>query len=151
MTPRFFSFDPRPTRIGLFLGACLLAILTAGALADYRGGGGLLAMARAGISAGLLLTFLVSLHRLRPRADWGVTLDHAGVKVARPFSGQPLELHWGQIDSVRRLGRKGGVLGLFLKEEGRVLVTRHLFPRKAVYEELIAALEDRLPPSRFDA
>lgn len=151
MTPRFFSFDPRPTRIALILGACLLAVLTAWALADYRGGGGLVAMARAGISAGLMLTFLVSVHRLRPRAQWGITLDSAGVRVARPFSGQPLELHWGQIDSVRRVGRKGSVLGLFLKEEGRVLVTRHLFARKSVYEELIAALEDRLPPSRFDA
>ncbi|RKH72871.1 hypothetical protein D7X96_04095 [Corallococcus interemptor] len=151
MTPRFFPFDPRPTRIALILGACLLAVLTAWALADYRGGGGLVAMARAGISAGLMLTFLVSVHRLRPRQEWGITLDAAGVRVARPFSGQPLELRWGQLDSVRRVGRKGSVLGLFLKEEGRVLVTRHLFARKAVYEELIAALEDRLPPSRFDA
>lgn len=151
MSPRFFSFDPRTTRIALFLGACVLAVLTAWALADARDAGGLQPIARAGLSAGLMLAFLVTFHRLRPREGWGVSLDSAGVKVSRPFSRKPLELHWGQIDSVRRLGRRGDVLGLFLKEEGRVLVTRHLFARKAVYEELIAALEDRLPPSRFDA
>ncbi|MCP3099147.1 hypothetical protein LZ198_09730 [Myxococcus sp. K15C18031901] len=150
-SPRFYAFDPRATRIGLFLGACVLAVLTAWALADARSGGGTLAMARAGVSLGLMLAFLLAFHRLRPRSGWGVTLDTRGVRVARPFSARELDLHWGQIDSVRRLGRRGDVLGLFLKEEGRVLVTRHLFARKAVFEELIAALEDRLPPSRFDA
>lgn len=150
-SPRFFAFDPRATRIALFLGACVLAVLTAWALANARDGGGVQDMARAGVSAGLMFAFLVALHRLRPRSGWGVTLDARGVRVARPFSSRELDLHWGQIDSVRRLGRRGDVLGLFLKEEGRVLVTRHLFARKAVFEELISALEDRLPPPRFDA
>ncbi|WP_338872066.1 hypothetical protein [Myxococcus stipitatus] len=150
-SPRFFAFDPRATRIALFLGACVLAVLTAWALANARDGGGVQDMARAGVSAGLMFAFLVALHRLRPRSGWGVTLDVRGVRVARPFSSRELDLHWGQIDSVRRLGRRGDVLGLFLKEEGRVLVTRHLFARKAVFEELISALEDRLPPPRFDA
>ncbi|WP_342377941.1 hypothetical protein NVS55_01360 [Myxococcus stipitatus] len=150
-SPRFFAFDPRATRIALFLGACVLAVLTAWALANARDGGGVQDMARAGVSAGLMFAFLVALHRLRPRSGWGVTLDARGVRVARPFSSRELDLHWGQIDSVRRLGRKGDVLGLFLKEEGRVLVTRHLFARKAVFDELLAALEDRLPPPRLDA
>ncbi|QSQ11707.1 hypothetical protein [Myxococcus landrumensis] len=150
-SPRFFAFDPRATRIALFLGACVLAVLTAWALANVRDGGGVQDMARAGVTAGLMFAFLVALHRLRPRSGWGVTLDARGVRVARPFSSRELDLHWGQIDSVRRLGRKGDVLGLFLKEEGRVLVTRHLFARKAVFEELISALEDRLPPPRLDA
>lgn len=150
-SPRFYAFDPRATRIGLFLGACVLAVLTAWALASARDGGGIQEMARAGVTAGLMLAFLVAIHRLRPRAGWGISLDTRGVRVARPFSSRELELHWGQIDSVRRLGKRGDVLGLFLKEEGRVLVTRHLFARKAVFEELISALEDRLPPSRFDA
>ncbi|AGC41619.1 hypothetical protein MYSTI_00260 [Myxococcus stipitatus DSM 14675] len=150
-SPRFFAFDPRATRIALFLGACVLAVLTAWALANARDGGGVQDMARAGVTAGLMFAFLVALHRLRPRSGWGVTLDARGVRVARPFSSRELDLHWGQIDSVRRLGRKGDVLGLFLKEEGRVLVTRHLFARKAVFEELLSALEDRLPPPRLDA
>jgi hypothetical protein len=150
-SPRFYAFDPRATRLGLFLGACALAVLTAWALADSRAGGGIQAMARAGVSAGLMLAFLFAFHRLRPREGWGVTLTPRGVTVARPFSKNALDLHWGQIDSVRRLGRRGNVLGLFLKEEGRVLVTRHLFARRAVFEELIAALEERLPPPRFDA
>lgn len=148
---RFYAFDPRVPRIALFLGACVLAVLTAWALANAQDGGGVQEMARAGVSAGLMLAFLVAFHRLRPRTGWGVTLDARGVRVARPFSASALDLHWGQIDSVRRLGRRGNVLGLFLKEEGRVLVTRHLFARKAVFEELISALEERLPPPRFDA
>ncbi|NVJ06590.1 hypothetical protein HUW63_15250 [Myxococcus sp. AM001] len=150
-SPRFFAFDPRATRISLFVGACVLAVLTAWALAEARDAGGVQAVARAGVSAGLMLTFLVSFHRLRPRTGWGVTVDARGVRVARPFSQKALDLHWGQIDHVRRIGRKGSVLALFLKEEGRVLVTRHLFARKAVFDELFAALEDRVPPPRFDA
>ncbi|MCP3136712.1 hypothetical protein [Pyxidicoccus xibeiensis] len=150
-SPRFFAFDPRATRLGLFLGACVLAVLSAWAVADFRDGGGTQSMARAGVSAGLMLAFLVAFHRLRPRSGWGVTLDARGVRVARPFSRNALDLHWGQIDSVRRLGRRGNVLALSLGEEGRVLVTRHLFARKAVFEELISALEDRLPPPRLDS
>ncbi|MBN1203988.1 MAG: hypothetical protein JXB05_03570 [Myxococcaceae bacterium] len=152
MDPRFFAFNPRPTRIALFLGACVLAVLTAWALAAARQATEPFAEARAGITAGLMLLFLYAFHRLRPRPDWGVTLGHMGVRVARPFSSaSPLEVTWAQLSSVRRLGRKGDVLGLFFQEQGRVLIPRHLFPRKAVFEELISALEERLPPPRHDA
>jgi hypothetical protein len=152
MEPRFFAFNPRPTRIALFLGACVLAVLTAWALAAARQGGEPFGEARAGLSAGLMFLFLFAFHRLRPRSEWGVTLGPLGLRVARPFSNaKPLELMWGQLASVRRLGRKGDVLGLFLQEQGRVLVTRHLFPRKAVFDELVSALEERVPPARYDA
>jgi hypothetical protein len=149
---RFFAFNPRPTRIALVLGACLLAVLTAWALAAARQAAEPFAEARAGISAGLMFLFLYAFHRLRPRPEWGVTLGPMGVRVARPFSNaKPMELTYAQLSGVRRLGRKGDVLGLFFHEQGRVLVTRHLFPRKAVFEELISALEERLPPPRHDA
>jgi hypothetical protein len=152
MDPRFFAFNPRPTRICLFLGACVLAVLTAWALASARQGAEPFAEARAGLSAGLMFVFLYAFHRLRPRPEWGVTLEPMGLRVARPFSNsKPLELTWGQIASVRRLGRKGDVLGLFFHEQGRVLVTRHLFPRKAVFDELVSALEERIPPVKYDA
>jgi len=152
MDPRFFAFNPRPTRIGLFLGACVLAVLTAWALASAQQGGEPYGEARAGLSAGLMFVFLYAFHRLRPRPEWGVTLGPMGLRVARPFSNsKPLELMWTQIASVRRLGRKGDVLALFLQEQGRVLVTRHLFPRKAVFDELVSALEERVPPVRYDA
>jgi hypothetical protein len=152
MDPRFFAFNPRSTRIALFLGACALAVLTAWAMAASRQGGEPFAEARAGISAGLMLLFLFAFHRLRPRPDWGITLGPLGVRVARPFSNaRPLELTWAQIGSVRRLGRRGDVLGLFFHEEGRVLVPRHLFPRRAVFEELVSALEERVPTPRYDA
>ncbi len=152
MDPRFFAFNPRPTRIALFLGACVLAVLTAWALASARQDAEPFGEARAGLCAGLMFVFLYAFHRLRPRPERGVTLGPMGLRVARPFSNsQPLELMWAQIASVRRLGRKGDVLGLFLQEQGRVLVTRHLFPRKAVFDELVSALEERVPPARYDA
>ncbi|HYI02966.1 hypothetical protein [Hyalangium sp.] len=152
MDSRFFAFNPRPTRVALFLGACVLAVLTAWAMAAARQAEEPFAEARAGISAGLMFLFLYAFHRLRPRPDWGITLGPRGVQVARPFSkAKPLELTWSQIATVRRLGRKGDVLGLFLQEKGRVLVPRHLFPRTAVFNELISALEERLPPPRHDA
>ena len=152
MEPRFYAFDPRPTRRALFVGACVLAILSAWALADARARGNApLAVARAGITGGLMLAFVFAWHRLRPRPGWGVTLSARGVALARPFTGSQLQLSWGQIDSVRRLGRKEDVLGLFLDEGGRVLVTRHLFPSRTAFSELAAALEERKPAPRFDA
>lgn len=152
MEPRFFAFDPRPTRRALFAGACVLAVLSAWALADARAAGHPpLALARVGLTAGLMLAFVFAWHRLRPRPGWGVTLSPRGVQVARPFSGTQLQLSWGQIDSVRRLGRKEDVLGLFLDEGGRVLVTRHLFASRSVFGELAAALEERKPAPRYDA
>lgn len=152
MDSRFFAFNPRPTRIALVLGACALAVLTAWALAAARQATEPFAEARAGVTAGLMLLFLYAFHRLRPRPDWGVTLSSLGVKVARPFSNaQPMELTWAQLSAVRRLGRKGDVLGLFFEEQGRLLVPRHLFARRAVFEELVSALEERLPPPRYDA
>jgi len=152
MDPRFFAFNPRPTRLGLFLGACVLAVLAAWALASSQQGAEPYGEARAGLCAGLMFVFLYVFHRLRPRPEWGVTLGPMGLRVARPFSNsKPLELRWGQLASVRRLGRKGDVLGLFLEEQGRVLVTRHLFPREAVFDELVSALEERVPPARYDA
>ncbi|PTL84744.1 hypothetical protein [Vitiosangium sp. GDMCC 1.1324] len=152
MEPRFFAFDPRPTRRALFVGACALAILSAWALADARAVGNTpLSVVRAGFTGGLMLAFVFAWHRLRPRPGWGVTLNARGVQVARPFTGSQLQLSWGQIDSVRRLGGKGDVLGLFLDEGGRVLVTRHLFPSRAAYGELASALEERKPAPRYDA
>ncbi|WNG21475.1 hypothetical protein [Cystobacter fuscus] len=152
MEPRFYAFDPRFSRRALFLGACVLAILSAWALADARSQGNPpLAVARAGVTGGLMLVFAFAWHRLRPRSGWGVTLSARGVEVARPFSTGRLQLSWGQIDSVRRIGRHGEVLGLFLDEGGRVLVTRHLFASKSTYGELASALEERKPAPRFDA
>jgi hypothetical protein len=152
MEPRFYAFDPRPTRRALFVGACVLAILSAWALADARSvGHAPLAVARAGITGGLMLAFVFAWHRLRPRPGWGITLSTRGVQVARPFTGSHLQLSWGQIDAVRRLGKKEDVLGLFLEEGGRVLVTRHLFPSRTVFGELASALEERKPAPRYDA
>jgi hypothetical protein len=151
MESRFFPYNPRSTRLGLFLGACVLVILTAWAVADAREDDSPLALARAGVTAGLLLLFVFAWHRLRPRPGWGVTLGARGVELARPFTGTHLRLSWGTIASVRRLGRREDTLGLFLEEGGRVLLTRHLFPSRHCFAELAASLEERKPPPGYDA
>jgi hypothetical protein len=107
MEPRFYAFDPRLTRRAFFVGACVLAILSAWSLAGARAAGNApLDVARAGFTGGLMLAFVFAWHRLRPRPGWGVTLSARGVQVSRPFTHGQLQLSWGQIDSVRRLGRK---------------------------------------------
>jgi len=120
---------------------------------DLCGGTGdlALAVARAGLTGGLMLAFVFAWHRLRPRPGWGVTLSPRGVLLARPLTGSQLHLAWGQIDAVRRLGHKGDTLGLFLDEGARVLVTRHLFPSRRAFGELASALEERKPAPRYDA
>jgi hypothetical protein len=80
-----------------------------------------------------------------------VTLTTRGVELARPFSHGQLQLSWGQIESVRRMGKQGDVLGMFLGERERVVVTRHLFASRAEYSELASALEARKPAPRYDA
>jgi hypothetical protein len=151
MEPRFFAFNPRSVRRALALGACLLAILSAWALAEARATRAVLSAARAGLTGGLLFTFAFSWHRLRPRPGWGITLSPRGVELSRPLTGSSYQLPWGRISSVRRLGRQGDMLGLFLEEGGQVIVTRHLFPSRTAFGELAAALEERKPPQRFDA
>ena len=152
MEPRFYAFNPLPIRRALFVGSCVLAILSAWALADARSlGNAPLAVARAGITGGLMCTFVFAWHRLRPRPGWGITLSTRGVELVRPFTGSRLQLSWGQIESVRRLGRREDVLYLFLDEGGRVLVTRHLFASRAAFGELASALEERKPAPRYDA
>lgn len=152
MEPRFFAFDPRPIRRAFFGGACVLAILSAWALADARSSGDApLVMARAGATGGLMLAFAYAWHRLRPRPGWGVTLTPRGVELERPFSGGRLQLSWGQIESVRRMGTQGDVLGMFLGDRERVVVTRHLFASREAYSELASALEARKPTPRYDA
>jgi hypothetical protein len=153
---RFFPYDPRRTRLALLLGALALAVLGAWALASARAGEGPAALLRAGACALGLTLFLLARHRLLPRPGWGVVLATRGVSVGRPLAGAPLVLAWGQIARVRRLGRRGGQLALWLQEEGAeeagsVRVSRLLFADAAHFEALAHALEERFPTPRFDA
>lgn len=152
MQTYFFPFDPRRARAYLFVGACLLAILCAWALADLRSGQGFMAEARVGMSLGLLLAFGVALFRLRPRPGWGITVASRGLSVARPFSLNRLDLHWGQVAQVERLGRdRQAVLSLRLHEEGRVVISRRLFANEAEFQALAQVLEERVTPVSYDA
>jgi hypothetical protein len=72
------------------------------------------------------------------------------VLVSRPRSGL-IEVPWSTVKEVRRLGEKRDTLALWLQEEQRVLVPAHLFAKRADFEALARAIEERMPPSRFDA
>ena len=72
------------------------------------------------------------------------------VLVSRPRTGL-IEVPWGSVKEVRRLGEKRDTLALWLVEEQRVLVPAHLFARRADFEALARAIEERMPPSRYDA
>lgn len=153
---RFFAYDPRRARLLLLLGALALAVLGAWALARARAGEEPAAQVRAGLCARGLTLFLVARHRLGPRAGWGVVLTARGVSVARPLGGAPRVLAWGQIARVRRLGRRGAQLALWLRDEGAegagsVRVSRLLFADAAHFEALAHALEQRVPTPRYDA
>lgn len=137
----FFPYHPKRARWALVAAAAVAVGLTAWALAGATQGEGPLAYARAGISAGLLLTALVLHHRLRPRAGWGVRLAPDGLSVSRPFDGV-VEIPW---DEVTALGEEGRALAVRLRDGGRVLVPRFLFEGPAEVDALARALKERSP------
>lgn len=154
MTPAtrrdFFAYHPRTWRVLLSLGAAGSLVLTAWAMASAVRSGASLEYARAGISAGLVLAMLTVHHRLRPRPDWGVRVTPLTITVSRPTSGV-IEVPWSAVTDVRRAGDKRDTVVLFVGEEKRVLVSQHLFPSKAEFEALAAAIDELRPTPPHDA
>ena len=149
--PTFFAFNPRQPRFGFAVGALLCAVTTAWAAAASVRSGEVSALARTGVSAGLLLAFVYALVRLRPRDGWGVSLSEEDLTVARPLSGAPIRVPWSQIASVRRTGKRDETLVVFLQGESRVLIARHLFATGPAFEALVAAVTTKVPPPMLDA
>lgn len=140
--PLFFAYDPRALRAGLFLGAVACAALGAWALANALAQGAIQEWARFGVAASLLGAFGYVSWRVRPREEWGVRIEPLGMTMSRPLTGEKLEVVWSQIAEVRRQPK---ALIIQLRPEGRLLLSRHLFPSRAVYDALARALEDRVP------
>ena len=150
--PRFFPYHPRRIRIAMFLGAVAALALGAAALAQAHGVHHLWTVSRAAVCFGLMLAFLVPFARLKPRQGWGVELTEHEVKVARPFTRQPIVLGWGDIAYARRSGKANRTLLLMLDPPpSRVVVGRQLFPNARDFEALCEALEAVKPPPRLDA
>lgn len=145
--PRFFPFNPRFTRFGLFAVAAGTTIALAAALAVRQPG----STVRAGLLGALLLAVGYVLFRLRPRSGWGVNLDERGFSVARPLSGESSHVRWHQVRSIERAGRRREVLVVRTHVGDQVLIPRQLFPDRRSFEALAAALEERTPAPSYDA
>ena len=150
MSGDFFPYHPLRLRLWL-LGACLVALaLTVWAVIGFAQSDSPREILRAGLSFGLAAGMGFAFFRFRPRKEWGVRVTPLAVLVSRPRAGL-IEVPWSEVKEVRRLGEKRDTLALWLREEQRVLVPAHLFARRADFEALAKAIEDRMPAPRYDA
>src|SRR4051812_13361889 len=129
----FFAYHPRRWRLVLSLAAAAALVLTAWALASAVKSGTALEFARAGISGGLVLAMLYIHLKLRPRPEWGVKVTPVVLVVSRPTQGQ-IEIPWSAVKEVRRSGAERETIVIFVGEDKRVLVSRHLFASKDEFE-----------------
>lgn len=150
MTRDFFPYHPRKWRLLLSLGAAGSLVLTAWAMAGAMRSGEALEFARAGISAGLVLAMLTVHLKLRPRAQWGVKVTSAALRVSRATQGT-IEIPWSAVKDIRRAGTERETLVLFVGEDRRVLVSAHLFSSRREFEELAAKIDEVRPLGMHDA
>ena len=149
MSADFFPYHPLRLRLWLlsfFLVALGLAVWAVSDLAESQAPQEIV---RAGLSLGLAGAMGVAFFRLRPRSEWGVRVTPLAILVSRPRAGT-IEVPWSAVKEVRRLGEKREILALWLREEQRVLVPAHLFARRADFEALAEAIEERMPAPRYD-
>ncbi len=145
----FHPYDPRPMRRLLLGAACLSAIVAAWALANAVHGAERLAFARAGVALGLLLTAAVLHFKLRPRPNWGVKVGGTALSVSRPLKGE-IPLAWSMVREVRRSNRRDSVV-LWLTDDRRIVIGRHLFASPESFEAVARSLEEHGPQSPYDA
>ena len=146
----FFAYHPRKWRLLLAGAAAGALVLTAWALASAVRSGEAIEFARAGISGGLVLAMLTVHLKLRPRADWGVRVTSVALTISRPSTGT-IEIPWSAVKDIRRSGVDRETVVIFVGEEKRVLVSRHLFASKAEFEALAASIDEQRPTTAHDA
>ena len=151
MAPAFFPFNPRATRWSFLLAAFVCAGLAFWALQGTFRHTERFGELRAGVSVGLMLAFLFACFRLRPRACWGVTLDDEGLTLAHPFFSGTRLIPWARVNRLWRTGKRQDTVMLVLDDDSRILLPHHLFPRRAAFEALVAALRQKLPEPELDA
>ena len=146
----FFPYHPLKLRAVLVTASVMCVVLLAWALASAVRSGAPIEMARAGLCLGLQLAMAYVLMKLAPRDGWGVKLESTMLKVSRPIEGV-LEVPWTSLREMRRGGNNRDTLVLFVGNNRRILVPRHLFGSRELFEELARAIEERLPPPTHDA
>jgi hypothetical protein len=150
MARDFFPYHPLKLRAVLVTASVMCVVLLAWALSSAVRSGEPVEMARAGLCLGLQLAMAYVLMKLAPRDGWGVKLEGTVLKVSKPIDGV-LEVPWTQVRELARGGSKRDTLVIFIGDNRRILVPRHLFGSKQTFDELVAAIEERLPPPTHDA
>jgi len=145
MAEDFYPYHPLKLRAALTMGSVGALTLGAWALATAVHSGLGLEFARAGICLGLLASMLYVHLKLRPRPGWGVKVEATRLSVSRAFLKQK-EIPWSAVTQVKRNGAKKDTLVVFVGEEKRVLVPRHLFATATEFEKVASAIEEKMQP-----
>ncbi len=143
----FYPFNPRKVRLAGLGGAIACGAVALWALWGAARGVEPYGEARAGLAAGLMFAFLYAFFRLRPRKGWGVTIEPLKLTIARPISGTPIEIVPGQVDEIRRDGKRQDMVALYLKSGQRILLAQHLFPSPDAFDEVAKAMRAWKPES----
>jgi hypothetical protein len=136
----FHPFNPRKVRLVALGGAVACGAVALWALWDAAHGLEKLGEARAGLAAGLMFAFLYAFFRLRPNKGWGVTIEPLKLTIARPISGTPIEVLPGQVDEIRRDGKRQDLVAIYLKNGQRILLAQHLFSSPQAFDEVAKAM-----------
>jgi hypothetical protein len=148
---RFFAFRPRGLRRALFAAAALAVVLSAWALASGLKGAEPLGTVRALLLAALAVGFGIGWVRLRPRADFGIHLDAAGIVVARPWARRSVHIPWTHVGAVRTEKLPWPRLVLEVRPEGQLLIAEALVGSREAFLDLVKALDDKAPRPPGDA
>jgi hypothetical protein len=148
---RFFAFRPRGLRRALLAAATLSVVLSAWALASGLRGAEPLGIVRAGVLAALAVGFALGWVLLRPRPDFGIRMDLAGIDVSRPGRAPPLHIPWTAVAAARTERRLWTRLVLDIRPQGRLLIARPLLGSKQAFQDLVRALDERTPRPPGDA
>ena len=151
MSVRFFAFRPRGLRRALVAAAGVAVVLSAGALAQGVRGGERFGTLRALLLAALAVGFVIGWVLLRPRPDFGIRLDTAGIDVSRAWGAPPLHIPWTHLAAARTEHRLWTRLVLEVRPEGKLLIARPLVGSRAAFADLVRALDERAPRPPGDA
>jgi hypothetical protein len=151
VSARFFAFRPRGLRRALVAAASLAVVLSAWALASGLRGAERLGILRALVLGVLAVGFGVGWVRLRPRADFGIRLDTAGLDVSRPWGPRSLHIPWTHLGVTRIQRRPWKRLVLELRPDGQLLIAELLIGSPEAFQDLVRALEERAPRPPGDA
>jgi hypothetical protein len=148
---RFFAFRPRGLRRALFAAAALAVVLSAWALASGLKGAERFGTLRALLLAALAVGFGIGWVRLRPRADFGIRLDAAGIVVSRPWGRRSLHIPWTHLGATHTEKLPWPRLVLEVRPEGQLLIAEALVGSREAFLDLVKALDDQAPKPPGDA